>query len=533
VRVSLGQRSANLRALAERRTIDLERSVQRLDSRRLAAFAGFTSRRIQKTTHGWAVGTWIKLVGGVWSAAATSSSFTADQVVLVYRVVDADTVDVVTDGYIQIPTLSFTAWAPLWLSTVDGVATTTKPVAPNVDIPLGTGHEDGWIEVKVLPATITTPVSVANGGTGKTGITSGTFWYASATDVLSEATITGFGRGLVACADAAAGRTQLGLGSLAVLSSLALSALSDVTITSVADLDLLRYDSGTSKWKNVNLGPMIWVSASREFALDGGAAASAASVVGVGKAASRLLVNDGSGLDFKLSGSVASGTEKCARIRSTAASDVSFYDQATSTFSAGDLVMQWGTTSTVANRYFRFYLPVQQRDNSGAGSVDLILKSGATQLWDVADNVSGTTKYLSFVGPSGDAASVRRILLAQPLDLAGKTIYADKGGGSSDNLVFSSSGLTLTSGGAATITLTGASTLDFSSGTFTFTRSGGTAVLVIGSTTKVGSSAGSLGFYQGAGTTKQTVSGAKAGNVALANLMTALANLGLVTDSTT
>lgn len=46
-------------------------------------------------------------------------------------------------------------------------------------------------------------------------------------------------------------------------------------------------------------------------------------------------------------------------------------------------------------------------------------------------------------------------------------------------------------------------------------------------------SAGRLAFYAGTPVAKQTVSGAKAGNVALANLLTALASLGLLTDSTT
>ncbi len=46
-------------------------------------------------------------------------------------------------------------------------------------------------------------------------------------------------------------------------------------------------------------------------------------------------------------------------------------------------------------------------------------------------------------------------------------------------------------------------------------------------------SGGSMGFFGGAGTTKPTITGAKGGNTALANLLTALASLGLITDSTT
>jgi hypothetical protein len=42
-----------------------------------------------------------------------------------------------------------------------------------------------------------------------------------------------------------------------------------------------------------------------------------------------------------------------------------------------------------------------------------------------------------------------------------------------------------------------------------------------------------LGFYGQTPTAKQNVTGSKGGNVALANLLTALAALGLITDSTT
>jgi hypothetical protein len=42
-----------------------------------------------------------------------------------------------------------------------------------------------------------------------------------------------------------------------------------------------------------------------------------------------------------------------------------------------------------------------------------------------------------------------------------------------------------------------------------------------------------IGFFGSAGTTRPTISGSRGGNAALANLLTALANLGLLTDSTT
>lgn len=46
------------------------------------------------------------------------------------------------------------------------------------------------------------------------------------------------------------------------------------------------------------------------------------------------------------------------------------------------------------------------------------------------------------------------------------------------------------------------------------------------------SATGTLGFYGAAGTAKPTISGAKGGNAALGSLITALAALGLITDTT-
>lgn len=69
-----------------------------------------------------------------------------------------------------------------------------------------------------------------------------------------------------------------------------------------------------------------------------------------------------------------------------------------------------------------------------------------------------------------------------------------------------------------------------------FNRGAGTysTLVLYGDPVQVGDNTGrKVGFYGSTGSTKQTVTGAKGGNVALANLMTALANLGIVTDSTT
>jgi hypothetical protein len=46
-------------------------------------------------------------------------------------------------------------------------------------------------------------------------------------------------------------------------------------------------------------------------------------------------------------------------------------------------------------------------------------------------------------------------------------------------------------------------------------------------------SGGTLGFLGTGGVTKQTITGSRGGNAALASLLTALASHGLITDSTT
>jgi len=63
---------------------------------------------------------------------------------------------------------------------------------------------------------------------------------------------------------------------------------------------------------------------------------------------------------------------------------------------------------------------------------------------------------------------------------------------------------------------------------FTDKRGTGTAVSLI-----VQKSGGSLGFLGTGGTTKQTITGSRGGNAALASLLSALAAHGLITDSTT
>lgn len=90
--------------------------------------------------------------------------------------------------------------------------------------------------------------------------------YYTGASAAALSTFTAFGRSLMDDANAAAGRTTLGLGSLSTLSSLALSALSDTTISSPANGQFLKYDSVAAKWIN-GLG-VIDTSTSQSLAIN-------------------------------------------------------------------------------------------------------------------------------------------------------------------------------------------------------------------------------------------------------------------------
>jgi hypothetical protein len=62
---------------------------------------------------------------------------------------------------------------------------------------------------------------------------------------------------------------------------------------------------------------------------------------------------------------------------------------------------------------------------------------------------------------------------------------------------------------------------------------GQTCRILVGNSTRFTADATGIGFYAAAGVAQQTITGSKGANAALASLMTALAALGLVVDSTT
>lgn len=88
------------------------------------------------------------------------------------------------------------------------------------------------------------------------------------------------------------------------------------------------------------------------------------------------------------------------------------------------------------------------------------------------------------------------------------------------NLVVGSTSISFTiEGPAATLIAGNGSIVDF-------TNSGGAAVILLGSASTT------LGFFGSGGTTQPTVTGSRGANAALASLLSALANLGLIVDST-
>lgn len=102
-----------------------------------------------------------------------------------------------------------------------------------------------------------------------------------------------------------------------------------------------------------------------------------------------------------------------------------------------------------------------------------------------------------------------------------------------------SGGIQLNSTGAIQLNSTGSVALNGQStnGSVTLQAHGTGGVTIIASGgaggVTVANNIDSLGFYSTSPVTQQTVSGSRGGNVALANLLTALANLGLIVDSTT
>jgi hypothetical protein len=94
-----------------------------------------------------------------------------------------------------------------------------------------------------------------------------------------------------------------------------------------------------------------------------------------------------------------------------------------------------------------------------------------------------------------------------------------------DNVYISHRDMTSTSQHALRITASGATSLNCASGQSTSIQHANTTRISVNST--------GLGFFGATAVAQQNITGAKGGNAALADLLTKLALLGLITDSTT
>lgn len=109
-------------------------------------------------------------------------------------------------------------------------------------------------------------------------------------------------------------------------------------------------------------------------------------------------------------------------------------------------------------------------------------------------------------------------------------------GGSATNVAMTSNTITLTTSGSTTLIDSGSSvglsntskTTSVSGSSINIGQNASSTYLNLGN-----SSGGTLSFFNAGGTTKQTITGSRGGNAALASLLTALQSHGLLTDSTT
>lgn len=110
------------------------------------------------------------------------------------------------------------------------------------------------------------PLEVISGGTGLATVAADRFIYTSALNTFVAGTSTAFGRSIMACFDAAAGRTQFALGDMALQAASSV-AITGGTITGITDLavddggtgrstigaDLILYGTGATTYATTSL----------------------------------------------------------------------------------------------------------------------------------------------------------------------------------------------------------------------------------------------------------------------------------------
>ncbi|MBA3588854.1 hypothetical protein [Methylibium sp.] len=428
------------------------------------------SETITKSAHGWTVGTWVRNNdGGAWATADRTGVSDFENLALVIEVIDADRVVVALDGMHNVPAMTgLTPFRAYYLSTAGASVypspDTTVKTAPVVERMTHVALSDDWIwlpgprvrnshnhHVGDLADVVVaaTPID----GHVLTYEAASALWKptAAAGGLGTRAAISVIGRSANsagAAADIAAstsgdvlylGASSLTWGPLGTASyqpasvtaaklgtDVVLDTLNDVTIASVASKNFLRYDTPSTQWKNYDLGPIEYataVSGLPVLVFDGGGVTGSALIAALGKSGSRLLLDFVSGttttaLDFVLSGAADLATEKVARIRTVSASQVSFYDQGTSSITAGDEVLRWGCSSLAASRYFRSFAPLQVTDTV-SGTNWISLEGTASRTWELLARDAGSSPASFFKFYADHASLGDRIRCQTALDMNG------------------------------------------------------------------------------------------------------------------
>jgi hypothetical protein len=203
--------------------------------------------------------------------------------------------------------------------------------------------------------------------------------------------------------------TPAAIGASATGHTHTLASLTDVSVTSPANGEYLRYNG--SAWAQYSLGDLAYDPGSKPYH---DRLVLVATDLGI---RSRLLINSTGSLEFIVRG-VEPTNDKWAKV-AVDGSDVAFTDDTHET-------LRWVCSATAGSRAFRFAVPVQVTDT---GTKNLVFTGTATQTWTMGDDV-GPSIFATMLGTAADAYG-RRVKLGCDLDLGGGgwVVYADRSGG--------------------------------------------------------------------------------------------------------
>ncbi|HYE07777.1 MAG TPA: hypothetical protein VEL07_19820 [Planctomycetota bacterium] len=531
-RPNMGLRGGNGSASLIDRLTRVEMAVAQIPSRfgRAPAAAINDQRTVAQSGHGFAVGKPVYWTGAAWALA----NWTREKVGVVVAVIDANAFEVATWGQVDISGL--TPQTTYYMTAVDG-AMTASPVSPSPTtrallfaIDATTALLFGPVQNEWMTNTIGNCRDVEISGLATGDIlywntlghgcwNNGPAPVALTNDSVTDAFLRNsvglsvIGRATTTTGDPAdivaattgdvlhLGATQLQWGQIGTASfqdasvtaakigtDVVLDTLNDVAITSAASRNFLRFDATTSHWKNYDLGPIGYelpAASIPVLALDGGSTLGSALIAGLGAHGSRLLLHYSAGgpavntaLDFVLSGEADDANEKVARIRTVSASEVGFYDQGTSTITAGDKVLSWMCNASVASRSFRFHVPLDVTDSSG-GSY-LRIAAASTAEWDL--KTAAGAKFFSF-HTTGSLYGFNLTRAENAIDLNGKLLYMTGATGASPYISGSSGQMNIRVGTSGILELAPDTT----------------------SSVRVGASGSTISFFGSIGTTRVAV----------------------------